>query len=103
MLARFDAAHEAAVVVQFRVGRILRAADVLHREAEVLGVFAVRGGAVSRMSISVGPVVPVEPLAAVDDHVAVERRHRDEAHVLDAELGGEGEVVGLDALEHACE
>jgi hypothetical protein len=41
--AGFDAAHEAAVVVQVRVGRILRAADVLHREAEFLGVFGVRG------------------------------------------------------------
>jgi hypothetical protein len=98
IVAGFDAAHEAAVVVQLRVGRILRAADVLHREAEFLGVLGVGGGAVSRMSSRVGPSYQFRPLAAVDDHVAVERRHRDEADVLDAELGGEGEVVGLDLL-----
>jgi hypothetical protein len=80
-LAGLDAAHEAAIVVQFRVGRILRAADVLHREAEFLGVCAVDRRRGLEDLEQRRPVVPVEMLATVNDHVAVERRHRDETHV----------------------
>ena len=94
--ARFDAAHEAAVVVQLRVGGILRAADVLHGEAELLGVFAVRGRGGFEDFEQGRAVVPVQAVATVHDHVAVERRERQEAHVVDADLGGEFEVVGLD-------
>jgi hypothetical protein len=43
-------------------------------------------------------VVPAQGLAAVDDHVAVEGGHRQEADVVDADLGGEFEVIGLDLL-----
>jgi hypothetical protein len=43
-LARFDAPHEATVVVQQGIVGLLRAADILHREAEALVAFAVRGG-----------------------------------------------------------
>ncbi len=97
--AGFDAAHEATVVVQVRVGRVLRAADVLHREAELLGVFAVRARGGFEDFQQRRALVPVQRVATIDDHVAVERRHRDEAHVVDAELGGEVEVVGPDLLE----
>ena len=43
-------------------------------------------------------VVPVQALAALNHHVAVEGGQGNEAHILDADLGGEGEVVGLDGL-----
>ena len=84
--------------MQIGVGRILRAAHVLHGEAELLGVLGVGAGGGFEDVEESGAVVPAQGVAPVDDHVAVERRKRDEAHVLDAHLGGEIEVVGLDSF-----
>jgi hypothetical protein len=42
--------------------------------------------------------VPVQVVATVDDHVAIERRERDEADVFDTDLGGEFKVFALDPL-----
>ena len=87
-LARFDAAHEAAVVVQFGIGRLLRPADVLHREAEGLGVLGVGGRRRSRGSRAAsGPRTSRGASPRSTTMSPFERRHRDEAHVLDAQLG----------------
>ena len=43
-------------------------------------------------------LVPGHALAAREDVVAVDRRHRDAQHVLDADLGRERAIVGLDPL-----
>jgi len=85
--------------VQFRVGGVLRAAHVLHREAELLGVLAVQRRDVLEDIEQRRPVVPVQTLATVHDHVAVERRHGDEAHVGDSQCGGESQVVAPDPGE----
>src|SRR5574343_1113605 len=96
--AGFDAAHEAAVVVQLGIGGILRAADVLHREAELLGVLAVGGRGGFKDFEQGRAFVPVQAVATVDDHVAVERRHGQETEVDDADLGRELKVIRLDLL-----
>ncbi len=52
-----------------------RPRDVLHRETQLPRAGALRStSAVSRICSSVGPSIPTEPLAAVDHHVAFERR-----------------------------
>ncbi len=97
--AGLDAAHEAAIVVQLGVGRILWAADVLHREAEFFGVLAVHRRRAFEDFEQRRPVVPVQVLAAIHHHVAVQCRHRYEAHVGDAQLVGERQIIRLDARE----
>ena len=78
---------------------VLRPADLLHREAEELGSLGVGGRGRPPGSRAGSGLVPAEPVAALDHHVAGERREGDEAHVVDAEPRGEGQVVGLDAVE----
>ena len=94
--ARGHLAGVAAVVVQL-VGH--RPRDPLDREARVLKV-AVRGHVhVLEVVEQRRPVVPVHPSGALDHVVAVERRDRDEGHVVDVELRGPAGEVGADPLE----
>src|SRR5688572_4874019 len=76
-----------------------RARDVLHRQAQRRAIerlldFHRLEGLQQR-----GTVVPGEPLAAIDDHVAVERGHRHERHVVDARAASELAERGDDRIE----
>ena len=85
--------------MQLRVGRVLRAADVLHGKTEILGVIGVRSGSRFQEVEQSGAVVPAKLLAAFDDHVAIQGRHRDEGDIGNADFFGKGQVVGLDFFE----
>jgi len=81
----------------------VRAIDVLHREAQVVEV-AVAGDLDAFENLHQRlTFVPVRPLALVDDVVALEGGHGHEMQRsrLEADALGKGQVVGLDALEHA--
>src|SRR5262249_28425 len=90
----------AAVVVQLRVGRLVRADHVLHREPHVDQV-PVRGYVHVLQVVQQGrAVVPAHVRRPLDHVVPVQRRDRREGQVGDLQLGGErGELLG-DPLEH---
>ena len=75
------------------------AEDVLHGEAQVVRLRSEAMWTVSRWCSSGGPVYQGMSSLCVDDVVALQRRHRDELHVGQVELGDEAGVVGLDLLE----
>ena len=91
-----DLARVAAVVVV--VGRH-RPDHPLHREAAV-GEVPV-SGELDRLEIAEErrPVVPRRRVGALGDVVPVERRHREDAQVLDPDLLGERAQLGLDLAE----
>ena len=98
--AGFDLSHEAAIIVQFGIGGFLRAAYVLHGEAEGFGVFVVRQGRVFQNVEQGWTLIPVERLAAFYHHVAIQGGHGDEMHVFDTAFGGEFEVIAHDVFKN---
>ena len=92
--AQHAAGHAAGVAA------VVRVADrELHREAEVLELAVLGDLELLELVEQRRPVEPRRALAAVDHVVAVERRHRDRAGVVDPEpLGHRGEAL-LDLAE----
>ena len=97
-LAHDAAGQGAGKTAEVQVGAV----DVLHREAQVAEV-AIAGDLHGLEDFHQRlPLVPRRTLAAVDHVVALERRHRHEVQGgrFEVDLVGEGQVVGLDRLEH---
>lgn len=100
-LAGLDAPHVASIVVQRRICRPTRPADVLNRKTEGFITLLAVGDRSSFEDFEQGrPNVPVEIVARLNNHVAVKRRHRYKANVADAGPAREVEETGADALEY---
>jgi hypothetical protein len=79
---------------------VVRADHVLHRQAHVRVLQAVRGDVdVLEVAQERRPVVPVRRLGELDDVVAVQRGHRDRRDVVGARPAGERAEVLRDAQE----
>ena len=85
--------------MQVGVVRGLRTAHVLDGKAKTFGLLGVGGGGGFEDVDEGWTVVPVQAIAPIHHHVAVERGQGDEAHICEADLFGEGAVFTHDALE----